>query len=173
MMHLCFSGSSWQLHLSSAEILLIPLSRFCLRQTASETGFFYTLQLIFIEGISVHRTDALTLSSLSDPINKIKRNHSCEAYLTRPLLYVLVVTHIYDQPFFFYGFMFLTAFIQLNLGSQTLNCLIYYQVIVSKNCIVKLNTGFFMICMALPCSSLRCCQFFYTSNPASYTLNNI
>lgn len=115
-------------------------------------GVFYTLQLIFIEGISVHRTDALTLSSLSDPINEIKRNCSCEAYLTRPLLGNH--SHIRPSALFWIGLCFLTAFIQLKLDSQTSNCLIYYGIIVSENCIVKLSNGF--------CSSLPCCHFFFT-----------
>lgn len=37
---------------------------------------FYTLQIIFIEGITVHRKDARMASSLSDPVNKINRNCS-------------------------------------------------------------------------------------------------
>jgi len=40
---------------------------------------------------------------------------------------------------------FLTAFIQLKLECQTTNCLIYYQIIVSKICMMlKLNNGVFM-----------------------------
>ncbi len=128
----------WQLLAASFEFCWDTFDPF--KQILPETNwfrnrFFYTLQLIFIEGISVHRTDALTLSSLSDPINKIKRNRYCEAYLTRPLLYVLVVTRIYDQPFFFLWVYVFDSFYSTEFGQSDIKL----SNLLSSNCLQELH----------------------------------
>ncbi len=125
----------WQLLAASFEFCWDTFDPF--KQILPETNCsntFYTLQLIFIEGISVHRTDALTLSSLSDPINKIKRNRSCEAFDSTTALCLGSDSHIWPTVFFLWVYVF-DSFYSTEFGQSDIKL----SNLLSSNCLQELH----------------------------------